>query len=1340
MSSGTVWSTGRIAVGLLLLVGAVTEQVYAVPRSIAEAAAAVHRAVDAKGGLLVHLGCEDGRLIAAQRVSERWLVHGLDEDAARVDAARRAIEALGAYGPVSVDQCSGKRLPYVDNSVNVVVLSPSWRGNRELTAPDREEIMRVLVPGGTAVTMGQEMTQTFTKPRSDAIDEWTHYLHNPANNAVARDTVVGPPKHMQWVGGPRWARHHDRMASLSALVSARGKLFYIFDQGPTAAILLPPEWTLIARDAFNGVVLWKRTIPSWHPHLWPMKSGFAQLPRRLIAVADRVYVTLGFEEPLSCLDALTGQTLRTYEDTRSVEEVLFSDGVLFVLANSSASVHRSFEAVEKQNMWDAMRRAAGGWAWDGRERRLMAVEANTGKTLWDTPQRVVPLSLAVSGDGVFFHNGETVVCLGRSTGNLRWEAVESPGISFPKKHFTGSRARGAEVWDVSAGKTAFIPSSFAPTLVVHDDIVLFAGGDEMVAAFAAATGKALWREEHLPSGHFSPQDLFVIDDLVWSGAIALPERFHSGAFVGRDLRTGEVRREIPCDTDVYFMHHRCHRSKATERYFIPSRTGTEFIGLEDKHWHVHHWVRGGCVYGIMPCNGLLYAPPHSCACYMLSKLNGFNALAASRRAPLPPADPPEAKLQLGPAHGVPFQKTTSVKSEDWPTYRRDGMRSGFTPTAVSAELKITWQRDFAGTLSAATIAQGRVFVSRVEAHTLVALDAASGDVLWQYIAGGRVDSPPTVYRGMVFFGCADGRIYCLRASDGALVWRYRVGPREERLVARGQLESVWPLHGSVLIQGDALYGVAGRSMFLDGGLRLVRLDPSSGRCLFERVLDGTDPASGESLQTHIKGHQMPVALPDILSSDGKHLFMRTQVFDLDGRRTEVAPLSANVTVAAAVQSGEGMRVFSPIGFLDGSWWHRAYWVFGRRFATGAGGYPQAGKFAPAGRLLVHNDTGVYGFGRKPAYFRWTTPLEYRLFAAERRLRATEIMVGRGRKGQPRPRIPATAPVIRWSESIPLQVRGLVLAGDLLFAAGPPDLVDEEKAFRRLSEEGVQKTLARQSAALRGAEGGVLRVVSTSDGKTQAAYALESPPVWDGMSAANGRLYTSTMDGRLLCLGRMGQALPRAPVVEETFENPSLVGHWTFDEGKGRVARDSSERCNDATVRATWVDGKFGAAVLLKGDGDRVEIPGTECLNITDEITLMAWIRPEDQTEKIPMIVVKAGDQGKYILRLDTQRRLVALFWRDGDRVAVITSDEVVSKEWHHVAVTYAPLGSEKLRLYLDGEIVEEQTASANWGNPAGGAVTLSGRKNQALKGAIDEVRIYSRELSPTEVSEIAKAE
>ena len=72
-----------------------------------------------------------------------------------------------------------------------------------------------------------------------------------------------------------------------------------------------------------------------------------------------------------------------------------------------------------------------------------------------------------------------------------------------------------------------------------------------------------------------------------------------------------------------------------------------------------------------------------------------------------------------------------------------------------------------------------------------------------------------------------------------------------------------------------------------------------------------------------------------------------------------------------------------MGFLDDTWFHRSYWVYGKNFAGGHNGYFQAGKYTTEGRILVHDDKNVYGYSRLPQYYKWTTTMEYQLFAASK---------------------------------------------------------------------------------------------------------------------------------------------------------------------------------------------------------------------------------------------------------------------------------------------------------------------------------------------------------------------
>jgi hypothetical protein len=109
----------------------------------------------------------------------------------------------------------------------------------------------------------------------------------------------------------------------------------------------------------------------------------------------------------------------------------------------------------------------------------------------------------------------------------------------------------------------------------------------------------------------------------------------------------------------------------------------------------------------------------------------------------------------------------------------------------------------------------------------------------------------------------------------------------------------------------------------------------------------------------------------------------------------------------------------------------------------------------------------------------------------------------------------------WTKDVPLMVRAMVKAGDVLFIAGPADLIDEEETFKKLAARDpyVHVQLAQQDDAFNGKLGARLQAVSAVDASTLFEYQLNALPIWDGMAAANGRLYLSTANGAVHCFGR-----------------------------------------------------------------------------------------------------------------------------------------------------------------------------------------------------------------------------
>ncbi len=1001
-------------------------------------------ATGVQGGLVVHLGCGDGKLTAQLAEGESFLVHGLDTDPKAVRTARAHIRSTGRYGRASAEVISGDRLPYAANLVRLIVVS-------EAGAVPMSEILRVLCPEGVAcVRSGKGWTQT-RKPRPEEMDDWTHYLYDASNNAVSKDRMVGPPGGLQWVAAPKFSRSHEQLASLSAAVVAGGRIFSIEDRGPIESVAFPPKWILVARDAFNGITLWKREMGTWQWHLHLFRAGPAHLSRRLVAVGDRVYVTLGLGRPLEVLDAATGKTLKTFESTKGADEIVHTGKLLLVYVG---------HAGQKR---DARKRKGGG-ASTGVARRLMAINPVSGKTVWEKKvSGLCSTTLGAANGMAFYQEGASVVAASLEDGKELWR---SEPLSKHRKQ--------------------------PPVVVAYGDMILWADGVDprelrkrgpgMLAGLDAATGKTIWKSTS-ELNCVAPPDILVSDGLVWTGKLLLAKQ--PGITEGLDPKTGKVARSRKPDSatfDVGMPHHRCYRNKGAGKWLILGRAGAEFLDVKTGKIYPNHWVRGTCQYGILPANGMLYAPPHSCACYLTAKINGFNALVPKRRTAQDKPKPPA--LKRGPAYGKTRDAKTGDGDSNWPTYRHDALRSGRTSSRVPVNLKQLWKANVGRKLTAMTIAGGKCFVADGDAHTIHAIDAVTGRSAWTFTASGRIDSPPTIASGLAVFGCRDGYVYCLRAADGRLVWRFRAAPEDRRIVAYGQLESLWPVNGSVLVQDGYVAFAAGRSSFLDGGIRLCKVELKTGKLLAEATVYTPDASIPKKKPTMFN---MEGTHSGILLSDGETVFMQHLSFSSDLKPMPAKP-----------------HLFSPTSLLDDSWWHRTYWLYGKEFTAGWSYWFQNGNLVPAGRILAFDDKTVYGFGRnryrncsRGGGANWAAQEKYGIFASRKTIDKTT------EKGRAAGRRKPVQKSFLWLQDAPLRARAMVLTPETVFFAGQPN-------FGNSSKDAL--------ASYQGQKGAKLVAVAVADGKLRSALDLPAPPVHDGMAAAGGRLYLSLKDGTVICLG------------------------------------------------------------------------------------------------------------------------------------------------------------------------------------------------------------------------------
>jgi len=199
----------------------------------------------------------------------------------------------------------------------------------------------------------------------------------------------------------------------------------------------------------------------------------------------------------------------------------------------------------------------------------------------------------------------------------------------------------------------------------------------------------------------------------------------------------------------------------------------------------------------------------------------------------------------------------------------------------------------------------------------------------------------------------------------------------------------------------------------------------------------------------------------------------------------------------------------------------------------------------------------------------------------------------------------------------------------------------------------------------------------------------------------------------------------------------LVGRWTFDEGEGTTAQDSSVSNNHGTLNGDpqWVDGKIKGALEFDGADDYVDI-----LYATDPTTytIAVWVKPE--VTNLFNIVARTSDQGptthwSHQLRV-LDSGVFEHYVYDGAERRVAGTTTVEADTWYFVAGVATNNG--EMRLYVNGQ--EEGTATTfgtMWVD--GDRFVVGSNSGHAMgwfEGLIDDLRIYDRILSDEEVEEL----
>jgi len=213
-----------------------------------------------------------------------------------------------------------------------------------------------------------------------------------------------------------------------------------------------------------------------------------------------------------------------------------------------------------------------------------------------------------------------------------------------------------------------------------------------------------------------------------------------------------------------------------------------------------------------------------------------------------------------------------------------------------------------------------------------------------------------------------------------------------------------------------------------------------------------------------------------------------------------------------------------------------------------------------------------------------------------------------------------------------------------------------------------------------------------------------------------------------------------PFLDITYSLPStpagLVAAYSFDEGTGATATDASGSGNTGTTSgATWTTaGRFGQALSFDGVNDWVTVADSNSLDLTTGMTLEAWVNPAAMSSWRTALVKERSGSGDLAY---------GLYAHNNDPNPAVTinvagayyespgTSQVPLNTWTHLAATY---DGATLRLFVNAQQVSSQAVTGAMVNSTS-PLRIGGNAvwGEYFQGRIDEVRLYNRALTSTEI-------
>lgn len=747
-------------------------------------------------GLCLDLACGSGQIALKMAQDTGYYVHAFETTFPLVDEARANLRSSGIYASeLHVEKGALTKLPYPDHTIDLVIRGDLFLDG--LKGIDWSEVERVLAPGGVAyVGQSNAVSGSYTLTSAELNNQLAaagiaDYAVITTNGVWAKITKARPAGMGGWSHAVRQDRGMGAAHQIRGSSHNRGAVDDDLARGPyTVGFVCGPvgnkgyvqtmsegryilRWGGILRpdgspdriqvfSGYNGMFLWEVNLTHNDGH-------------GMVCVGDWVVVAEGANAaaPVNCLTVLDAET-GTQLWSKSPADVAPGMAKWTLYAVDYDGVNSRHVLVA--GCCDEI---------DGKNfDYLVALNPQNGSEYWNYTPTADGEAFVVGNDMVFVSDaGASLNARNLSNGSQAWNTPGANNAAL--RYWPGQN------W-VIAGSTAYNASNGVQARTgVNGNII--AGNNHLgggLGRYALSDG------HHYYIGNFSARDVA------------------SQASLGQFYNYGDPSHPKmlqPADYTHGLDYVRCYGLTGSTHNVFTNYKGLVIGNVDSltdgaaQKWYTYDSLcRPDCDTNAIAGNGRVLCPTTGCPC----DLNIKSSIALS---PMPKSEYQAAinqSVQL--EHGPAYSDTITYNADPaaWPAFRHDSAHTGITGDTLTLPLAVNWETQLAGALTPPVAADGCVFTAS-DNHSVYALDAGTGQLLWQYTTGGAVYRAPAYWQGRLYVGSMDGYCYCLKAATGELIWRFRGAPNARYFNLYTRPISVWPLSGGVVVDNGKVNFYAG---------------------------------------------------------------------------------------------------------------------------------------------------------------------------------------------------------------------------------------------------------------------------------------------------------------------------------------------------------------------------------------------------------------------------------------------------------------------------------------------------------------------------------------------------